>query len=198
VLKYELEREQEKHFIQQAYQQTVNLSELIQDMSLISKIEAAPRFFKMEQVTIREVLEELKNDLDIPLQEKSIEMRWNIADDVVVTGNRNLLYSIFRNLTDNVVRYAGVHIRIEINKYAEDRGFYYFSYADTGVGIAEEQHLNRLFERFYRISEGRTRDTGGSGLGLSIVKNAVSLHKGTIIAKNRTNGGLEFLFSLQK
>jgi signal transduction histidine kinase len=198
ALKYELEREQEKHFIRQAYQQTVHLSELIRDMSLISKMEAAPRFFKMERVSIREVLEELRSDLEISLREKSIEMRWNIDDHVVVTGNRNLLYSIFRNLTDNVVRYAGVHVRIEINKYAEDRDFYYFSYADTGAGIPDEQHLNRLFERFYRISEGRTRDTGGSGLGLSIVKNAVSLHKGTIIAKNRTNGGLEFLFSLQK
>jgi signal transduction histidine kinase len=198
VLKYELAREQEKYFIQQAYNQTVNLSELIQDMSLISKIEAAPRFFKLEQVVIKELLEELKNDLDISLREKSIEMVWNITDEIIVKGNRNLLYSIFRNLTDNVIRYAGTSIRIEINKYAEDKGFYYFSYSDTGAGIPEEQHLSRLFERFYRINEGRTRDTGGSGLGLSIVKNAVSLHKGTIVAKNRTNGGLVFLFSLQK
>jgi signal transduction histidine kinase len=198
VLKYELERTQEKYFIQQAYNQTVNLSELIQDMSLISKMEAAPRFFKMEQVAIKELLEELKNDLDIPLREKAIDMVWNITGEIIIKGNRNLLYSIFRNLTDNVIRYAGTNIRIEINQYAEDKGFYYFSYSDTGAGIPEEQHLSRLFERFYRINEGRTRNTGGSGLGLSIVKNAVSLHKGTIVAKNRTNGGLEFLFSLQK
>jgi signal transduction histidine kinase len=198
VLKYDLNPEQKNHFIQQAYDQTVNLSELIQDMSLIGKIEAAPRSFKLEQVAIKEVLEELKNDLCMPLRQHAIDMVWNIGGEIIVKGNRNLLYSIFRNLTDNVVRYAGNNIRIEINKYAEDKGFYYFSYADTGVGIPEEQHLSRLFERFYRINEGRTRDTGGSGLGLSIVKNAVALHRGTIIAKNRTGGGLEFLFSLQK
>ncbi|MDR1221506.1 MAG: two-component sensor histidine kinase [Tannerella sp.] len=198
VLKHDLNAEQEKHFIRYAYDQTVNLSELIQDMSLISKIEAAPQFFRLEQVAIGELLEELKNDLDIPLEEKSIDMHWNITGDIIVKGNQNLLYSIFRNLTDNVIRHAGTNIRIDINKYAEDRDFYYFSYSDTGAGIPDEQHLNRLFERFYRINEGRTRDTGGSGLGLSIVKNAVAFHKGTITVKNKTNGGLEFLFSLQK
>lgn len=198
VLKYDLEAEQKKHFIQRAYDQTVNLSELIQDMSLISKMEAAPQFFRLERVAIKELLEELKNDLEIPLKEKSIDMTWNITDKIIVKGNQNLLYSIFRNLTDNVIRYAGTNVRIEIKKYNEDKDFYYFSYSDTGVGIPDEQHLSRLFERFYRINEGRTRDTGGSGLGLSIVKNAVAFHKGTIIAKNKTNGGLEFLFSLQK
>ncbi len=161
-------------------------------------MEAAPQFFRLERVAIKELLEELKNDLEIPLKEKSIDMTWNITDKIIVKGNQNLLYSIFRNLTDNVIRYAGTNIRIEIKKYSEDKDFYYFSYSDTGVGIPDEQHLSRLFERFYRINEGRTRDTGGSGLGLSIVKNAVAFHKGTIIAKNKTNGGLEFLFSLQK
>jgi signal transduction histidine kinase len=124
-------------------------------------------------------------------------MNWDITGDVVVKGNENLLYSIFRNLTDNVIRYAGTDIDINICKFNEDRNFYYFSYSDNGVGIVGEQHLNRIFERFYRVNEGRTRDTGGSGLGLSIVKNAIAFHKGTIIAKNKADGGLEFLFKLQ-
>jgi signal transduction histidine kinase len=166
-------------------------------MSLISKIEEAPQSFRLEAVDMGDLLQNLQNDLEIFLQEKNIQMDRNLTGNVIVQGNRNLLYSIFRNLTDNVIRYAGTNVNILIKMYNEDKDFYYFSYADTGVGIPDE-HLNRLFERFYRINEGRTRDTGGSGLGLSIVKNAVAFHKGTIVAKNKAGGGLEFLFTLKK
>lgn len=79
----------------------------------------------------------------------------------------------------------------------KDDKYVYFSFYDTGCGVPE-QYLGRLFERFYRVNEGRTRDSGGSGLGLSIVKNAVLLHKGEIQVKNRLDGGLEFLFTLKR
>ena len=196
VLANSLDEEKKKHFITRAYQQTLVLSELIQDMSLITKIEEAPQSFKMEDVNIHQLLQTLKDDLAMPLQEKNIDMQWNIPDDLTVKGNQNLLYAIFRNLTENVIRYAGENINIRMNKYNEDKDFYYFSFYDTGCGIANENHLNRLFERFYRINEGRTRDSGGSGLGLSIVKNAIAFHKGNITVKNRKEGGLEFLFSV--
>ena len=132
------------------------------------------------------------------LDAKHIDMLWSVPDGLKINGNSNLLYSIFSNLTDNAIKYAGDGISIKLNFINEDKNFYYFSFSDTGKGIEDEQHLPRLFERFYRISEGRTRETGGSGLGLSIVKNAVMFHKGVITAKNRKGGGLEFLFQLHK
>ena len=73
----------------------------------------------------------------------------------------------------------------------------HLSYYDTGCGVPQ-QHLSRLFERFYRISEGRTRDDGGSGLGLSIVRNAIAFHGGEIRVVNRAPHGLQFFFSLRK
>jgi signal transduction histidine kinase len=187
-----------KAFTEKAYNQTLVLSELIRDMSLISKIEETPHSFRLEAVNLNELLRSLENDLKKELEGKNIQMKCNISDDVVINGNRNLLYSVFRNLTDNAIRYAGENIDILVYKYSEDKDFYYFTYADTGVGIPDEQHLNRLFERFYRVNEGRTRDTGGSGLGLSIVKNAILFHKGSIVVKNRAGGGLKFIFNLPK
>jgi len=198
ALEQSLNEKKTRDFLTKAYKQTVVLSELIQDTSLITKMEEAPTSFKQETVYIEELLVSLKNDLEKPLTEKNIHFELKNIHDVTIYGNRNLIYSIFRNLTDNVIRYAGADVNITVNKYNEDIKFYYFSYADTGVGIPGDNHLNRIFERFYRVNEGRTRDTGGSGLGLSIVKNAILFHKGTILAKNRTGGGLEFLFKLPK
>lgn len=198
VLEQSLDADKERHFLTKAYNQVLVLSELIQDMGLITKIEESQQSFQLEQVNINHLLGRLKTDLEIPLQEKEIQMNWNFGKDILVNGNHNLLYSVFRNLTDNVIRYAGNNINIKISTYNEDKDFYYFSYADNGIGISDEHHLTRLFERFYRVNEGRTRDTGGSGLGLSIVKNAILFHKGTIAAKNKQGGGLEFLFKLPK
>ncbi|MDR1847883.1 MAG: HAMP domain-containing histidine kinase [Bacteroidales bacterium] len=198
LLEQPLDEDKRRYFIRQAYEKAVVLSELISDMSLITKIEDAPQSFNLESVSLFNLLTELKTDIALPLQDKHIDMQWNISDNLLLQGNKNLLYSIFRNLADNTIRYAGEGITIHITKYNEDNDFYYFSYYDTGKGIADESHLSRLFERFYCINEGRTRNTGGSGLGLSIVRNAVAFHHGTIVAKNRTEGGLEFLFSLKK
>ncbi|MDR0688483.1 MAG: two-component sensor histidine kinase [Prevotellaceae bacterium] len=198
ILTKPLTSETKRLFLAKAYSQTITLSELIHDISLIAKIEGAPHSFAQEAVNIKSLLEALKNDLEASLLEKNISLTWNVAEDVIVKGNRNLIYSIFRNLTDNVIRHAGHGIAAQVTLHGEDKDFYYFSFSDTGVGVPNEQHLNRLFERFYRVSEGRTRDTGGSGLGLSIVKNAVAFHKGAIVAKSRASGGLEFLFNLPK
>lgn len=198
ILEQPLSEEQRNNFIKRAYEQTITLSELIRDMGLISKIEDAPQSFQLEKVNLSNVLEALKDDYDTVIAEKNINFNWNISPNVTIVGNKNLIYSIFRNLLDNSIRYAGDNIDIIINIYKEDNNFFYLSFSDNGVGIEDEVHLNRLFERFYRINEGRTRSTGGSGLGLSIVRNAVLFHKGSIIVKNRIEGGLEFLFQIHK
>lgn len=183
-----LEEDKKTHFIQQAYNQSLVLSEMIRDMSLIAKMEEAPNLFVLENVNLNQLLLKLKDDVSDNLKLRNCILEWELPQDVMIMGNAILLYSLFRNLTDNALRYAGENITIHISLYNEDDDFYYFLFYDTGVGIPEEHHLNRLFERFYRVNEGRTRESGGSGLGLSIVRNAVAFHKGKITVKNRKNG----------
>jgi two-component system OmpR family sensor kinase/two-component system phosphate regulon sensor histidine kinase PhoR len=192
-----LDASKQKLFIERAFLQTIRLSNLIDDVSIISKIEEAPSQFAVEEINLAMLINDVRIDLSDKLAARHILFVSSIPDSLSVTGNYTLLYSIFRNLADNSICYAGRHIEIHISRYAEDEHYFYFSYYDTGIGVKEE-HLGRLFERFYRINEGRTRDTGGSGLGLSIVRNAILFHKGDIQVKNRINGGLEFLFTLKK
>lgn len=198
ILEQSLPEDKQQHFITQAYQQTLTLSEMIKDMSLLAKMEEAPNTFALENVKLIPLLEQLKTDVGDSLKQKNIQWHWQLPDNITIRGNASLLNSIFRNLIENSIRYAGESIEINLSVFNEDPEFYYFSFYDTGMGIPNESQLNRLFERFYRVQEGRTRDTGGSGLGLSIVKNAIQFHRGSITAKNRTNGGLEFIFTLHK
>lgn len=197
-----LEQEQidpakQKFFLERAYTQILRLSELIRDVALITKTEEASELFEKETINIRNTIAEVTTDLEVPLQNNQISVLNKIDEQVEIEGNHTLLYSIFRNLIDNTISYAGEKVTISIDKYTEDNEYYYFSYYDTGRGI-DESHLERIFDRFYRVNPGRSRKTGGSGLGLSIVKNAVLFHKGQISAKNRKDGGLEFIFSLRK
>jgi two-component system phosphate regulon sensor histidine kinase PhoR len=198
VLNQHLDSAKQKYFIERAFQQTLVLSEIIQDMSLITKMEEAHSLFSLETINVQYILIKLKDDLQSQLLSHKIEFNWYLPNNVALKGNSNLLYALFRNLTENVIRYAGENVKINVSIFKEDTEYYYFSYFDTGKGIQDEIHLSRIFERFYRIGEGRTRELGGSGLGLSIVKNAVQFHGGKIIAKNRKEGGLEFLFTLKK
>lgn len=191
------DNERVKHFLDRAYAQTIQLSELIQDISMLTKIEEAADRFNLEPVNLRGLLEDLQSDLYEKLNEKNDEFIIDVADEVVIQGSRTLLYSIFRNLAENSIAYGGNNIKIIVRCFSDNNETYFFEFYDTGTGI-EEKHLVRIFERFYRINEGRTRNSGGSGLGLSIVKNAVLFHKGSILAKNRSEGGLCFLITLPK
>lgn len=184
-------------FLDRAYAQTIRLSELIQDISMLTKIEEASDRFELEPVRMSGLLNELGNDLADKLKEKGDKYVVKVNNNVVIYGSRTLLYSIFRNLVENSISYAGENIEIVVRCYNQNEDTYFFEFYDTGTGV-EEKHLVRVFERFYRVNEGRTRKTGGSGLGLSIVKNAVLFHKGSVVAKNRPGGGLRFLMTFPK
>lgn len=184
-------------FLERSYAQSNRLTFLLRDISVLTRMDEAPELVEKEQVNLSKIVENILNGVALGLEEKHITVVNKLPSEVILTGSSSLLYSIFRNLIDNAIAYAGNDIQITINCFREDEKFYYFSFSDTGVGVPEE-HLNRLFERFYRVDKGRSRKLGGTGLGLAIVKNAVLFHGGTIFAKNMPKGGLEFVFTLKK
>lgn len=184
-------------FLQRCYEQSNRLSRLLRDISVLTHMDEATNMIEMERVDITQLVDRIINEVSIDLEEKQIEVINLLKRNIQIRGNYSLLYSIFRNLMDNTISYAGNQINITINCFREDDTMFYFSFADTGVGIGSE-HLQRLFERFYRVDKGRSRKIGGTGLGLAIVKNAVLIHGGSISVKNNQGGGLEFIFTLSK
>ena len=192
-----MEPERQKFFIERSFQQSQRLTALLQDISILNKLDEKQKIYEKEECNIYFILQEVPNDLHLEIEEKRFTVVTNVDKNVLILGNSSLVYSIFRNLMDNALSYAGENLKVEINCYREDERFYYFTFSDNGVGVSEE-HLNRLFERFYRVDKGRSRKMGGTGLGLAIVKNAVIYLKGTITAKKTPRGGLTFVFSLKK
>ncbi len=192
-----LSDEKKMYFLKRAYNQVLRLTELIRDVSIITKVEEAPETMTKEVIYPSEIMDDVLEELRAKIEEAGIKTESLIPQDTEVYGNYSLVYSIFRNLVENSVRYAGQGVTIHAECYKSGDDFCYFLFYDTGKGCPEK-HLPRLFERFYRAEEGRTRELGGSGLGLSIVRNAVTFHHGNITVRNRKSGGLEFLFTLQR
>ncbi|MBP1677017.1 MAG: integral rane sensor signal transduction histidine kinase [Bacteroidetes bacterium] len=193
----DLDQGRQRLFIERSYQQAQRLSALLHDISTLNKIDEAKRLYEKEDCDIAHVIEEVLYDVHMQIEQRDCKILKNFQPRLPARGNRSLLYSIFRNLIDNALAYAGDNLTIDINCYREDEQYYYFTFSDNGIGISEE-HLSKIFERFYRVDKGRSRKLGGTGLGLAIVKNAVLFHKGTISAKSSPSGGLSFVFSLRK
>ncbi len=192
-----LSEERKHHFLKKARAQAERLTDLIRDVALITKTEEAPETLPAEDVDVAALARGVADDLAPGLDAAGMKAEISLPQSLTIRGNYSLLYSVFRNLMENSIRYAGQGTRVSVACYKETAEFCYFCYYDTGKGVPEE-HLPRLFERFYRVTDGRTRDTGGTGLGLSIVRNAVQYHGGSVIVRNRCEGGLEFLFTLHK
>ena len=191
-----LSEEKRQEFIERCYINCNRLRKLLDDISLITRMEDGSRLIEKESVTINSIIGEIAEELNLMPEEERYCLHTNFADDVIINGNVSLIGSIFRNLTENAIAYSGgknIFILLVENTSTHCT----IRFEDDGCGV-EEHQLQRLFERFYRVDKGRSRKFGGTGLGLAIVKHAVLVHGGSISVCNRPGGGLRFEFMLKK
>ena len=185
-----------QQFLERCYAQSQRLASLLHDISTLNRLDDAPDMVDFETVDINTMVGNIIKDTTLQMGERNMAFDNRLPRGVVVRGNQSLLYSVFRNLTDNAIAYAGEGTTITLSATLEG-DMWHFTFSDNGVGVPYE-HLPRLFERFYRVDKGRSRKMGGTGLGLAIVKNSVLLHGGTITVNNNITGGLRFEFTLKK
>lgn len=197
ILDGSVEEEQRKLFMERTRIQAHRLSELIDHISVLNKLEEGPGFYDIEDVHLYDIIKGVVDSMKMKLEAKKIKVEIDIDHKLKIRANRTLMHSVYQNLIENTINYAGENVLIRSSLHYEDANYYYLRYINTGKSIPEK-HIPRLFERFYRIDEGRSRKRGGTGLGLAIVKHAVQFHRGQISVKNIEGGGLEFLFSVSK
>ncbi|MBP3407677.1 MAG: ATP-binding protein [Bacteroidaceae bacterium] len=191
-----LSEEKRQELIERCYTQNERLRRLLNDVSLITRMEDGGAFISRERVAINEIIDEVAGELDIMPEEERMMLHTNFSEEIIIDGNPSLIGSIFRNLTENSIAYSegkNIYISLLENNERVCR----IRFEDDGKGVKDEQ-LPHLFERFYRVDKGRSRQKGGTGLGLAIVKHAVQFHGGNITVTKRPGGGLRFDFTLKK
>jgi two-component system OmpR family sensor kinase/two-component system phosphate regulon sensor histidine kinase PhoR len=188
-----ISEEQKNNFLNKAFEQSQRMTNLVNAISKVTRISQAKDYFEFEKINVLEIIEKCIDASNQQIAEKNIKIELNIAQNLIIKANEELFYSIFSNLISNSINYAGEDFTVGISCKIVGKNYISFVYYDTGKGV-EEKHLNRIFERFYRIDKGRTQKMGGTGLGLAIVNNAVKFHSGNITARIHKSGGLEFVF----
>ncbi|MDE5744407.1 MAG: HAMP domain-containing histidine kinase [Paramuribaculum sp.] len=184
------------HFLNRAYENVERLCNLLSDVGAITLLEDGAKNIPVSEVDFHDLVFTIEHDLRISGGAGNMKFNYDIPLNCYVKGNTNLLTGLISNLIKNAAQYShGTEMGIKLIMDSEK--YYTFGFYDNGVGVNPD-HLPHLFERFYRIDAGRSRKSGGTGLGLPIVKNTIEALGGSISVHNRTEGGLEFLFTLEK
>ena len=183
-------------FMQDMNHEIDRLTGIVNDLLTLSRIDSESMEMKTEPVDMSALTTEVIHLLRPVAEKRGQRIESAIASDLMMDGDRDRLYQILYNLTDNAIKYTpeGGHIGIMLT---EENGSLVWRVRDDGIGIPEEDQKH-IFERFYRVDKARSRETGGTGLGLSIVKQLVAAHGGTISVYSETGKGTEFTVVLPR
>ena len=183
-----------KHYLNIISRHTDRVIRIVNDLLLLSKLEGAPVNLELEKVNLKNLIENILKIFEQSLKEKKLALKFNASNSLpIINADPFKLEQVFINLIDNAIKYTERgEIAISLNSYNETVTI---EIQDTGICIPQE-HLSRIFERFYVVDSSRSRKLGGTGLGLSIVKHIVLLHNGKIDVKNIPGVGTNFIVSL--
>jgi two-component system phosphate regulon sensor histidine kinase PhoR len=185
-----------RRFLQTIRKHSDRLNYLIEDLLTISRLESGRTALNVERFALRGLVDEVCEDLEARAREKSMVLENEVADGVEARGDTERVQQVLFNLIDNAIKYGRPRGRVGIKaQHLGDQGTIEVAVTDDGPGIPAES-LNRVFERFYRVDRGRSREQVGTGLGLAIVKHIVQSHGGEVRAESLVGEGATFRFTL--
>jgi two-component system phosphate regulon sensor histidine kinase PhoR len=187
-----------KDFIVRASRNAERLSEIVSDLLLISQYESGALALHVSNYDVVEQLKEIFETFVIQAKAKNIDLRFRDSDlkPIMVAADKIRIGQVFYNLIANAIKYCNEGCFVSAS-FIDLEDTIVVEITDNGPGIAQE-HLSRLFERFYRVDKARSRDKGGTGLGLAIAKHIVEAHKQYISVQSSVGLGTTFSFTLRK
>lgn len=186
------------HFLKKAAKSTDRIASLVEDLEAISQLESGFLTMEVEVFDVNDLIRDIFDSLDFRAAEKNITLDFKEGCDMpfIVEADKDRIRQVVINLIVNSIKYGKEDGHTLVGLYDMDENIL-VEVTDNGIGI-EEEHLPRLFERFYRVDKSRSRDEGGTGLGLSIVKHIIEAHDQTINVRSTKGVGTTFAFTLKK
>ena len=186
-----------KHFLDNASTNVTRLLNLLNDLDEISRLERGEQTLNKENFIIQDLIKQVYESLSINLKEKQItcSIKKGCEAPLTVYADKEKIRQVIINLVDNSIKYSKFNGQIVASMYKLDEQRILVEISANGIGIPE-QHLERVFERFYRTAEGRSRDVTGSGLGLAICKHIIEAHGQTIHVRSSVEVGTTVGFTL--
>lgn len=190
------DRETARHFLEIIQQESNRLEWLVNDVLDLARLEQATTTLQMEEVNISSLVEGICRSFSQKIEAKRISLEMSIPPQFLYQTDAIQFQQVVSNLLSNAIRYTDAEGTIRIS-LQEDSEQWWLAVQDTGIGISE-QHLDKIFDRFYRVNKGRARKQGGTGLGLAIVKEAVQTLGATISVESQLGKGSTFTITFQK
>ncbi|WP_207492130.1 sensor histidine kinase [Aridibaculum aurantiacum] len=188
-----------KRFLENAAKNVDRMVTLVSDLDEISRLESGEQPLQKKNFVIQDLVREAFDSLSIKTAEKNIKCSFKKGCETPLTvyADKEKIRQVIINLVSNSIKYGNVDGSIVASIYKTDSNHALVEISDDGIGIAEE-HLPRIFERFYRTDRGRSREVGGSGIGLAIAKHIVEAHGQTIHVRSKLDIGTTVGFTLER